>query len=300
MLRVSPSRIVVATQSLVIRSRRPPVSKDLSFHTFNPKSQGKIKKAGLAFAAFALVWLGLIAQSGWVRYHERAGSIAFKNLKIPDELALAQNDPAQWLSPADRKTIEEGKRDYYRATDAGFFRNADAMPKLAWFEYLSGDTERAVRRLAVAAEYQQDQARALSLYYRGAILNRMGRYDEAIKDLDAALAERDDLILAREERGESLGQLGRRQEAITAWTDAVRRNPNLPVATTFLAGAGDALARPDAVALYEKQANSITPNDPYFIWMLGLRLKNLGMTDRAEKNFNRAIQLDSSFRNRRN
>ncbi len=43
--------------------------------------------------------------------------------------------------------------------------------------------------------------------------NRLGRQEEALASLDQALAERSDLILAREERGESLWRLGRRQAA---------------------------------------------------------------------------------------
>jgi len=49
--------------------------------------------------------------------------------------------------------------------------------------------------LGRSAAYQKGEAKALSLYYRGAILNRLGRYDQAQASLDQALAERDDLIL---------------------------------------------------------------------------------------------------------
>jgi hypothetical protein len=66
--------------------------------------------------------------------------------------------------------------------------------------------------LAEAATHQQGQAKALSLYYRGAILNRLRRYDEARMNLDQALAERADLILAREEKGESLWQWAARRK----------------------------------------------------------------------------------------
>ena len=44
--------------------------KRMSFYRFNLKSSGRIQKAGWAFLAFAIVWIGLNAHSGWVRYHE--------------------------------------------------------------------------------------------------------------------------------------------------------------------------------------------------------------------------------------
>ena len=111
--------------------------------------------------------------------------------------------------------------------ELGLFVNSEALPKLAWFEYLLGNAEQSIQLLGQAASYQKDESKALSLYYRGAILNRVGRHEEARASLDEALAERDDLILARQEKGESLWQLGRRDEAISVWTDAVQRNPRL-------------------------------------------------------------------------
>ncbi len=269
-----------------------------TFYKFDLKSDGKLRRAGWIFLIFSLIWLGITWQNGWIRYHEYAGEQAFRSLQIPDELALAQSDPSQWISPADRKNIDIGKRDLYRALDAGFFRNSDALPKLAWFEYLSGDTDKAVQRLGIAADLQTGEPRALSLYYRGAILNRMGRYDEALAALDQALLERPDLVLAREESGESLWLLGRYQEATSAWTGAVRKNQALALATEFLAGAAASMGNRELAIKLEKEAAKNTPEDPYFHWMLGMRLQNVGMNALADKHFKIAIEIDPSFQSR--
>ena len=215
-------------------------ARELSFYRFNLKSSGKIHKAGWAFAIFACAWIGLNAHSGWVRYHEFFGNLAFQKIQLADELALAQANPGRWLSPADRENIVNGKRHYDAASKLGLFVNSEALPKLAWFEYLLGDPERSVQTLGKAANYQKDESKALSLYYRGAILNRLGRYDEARTSLDQALAERDDLILARQEKGESLWQLGRREEAVSVWKKAVQHNPQLALTNNELAGAARA------------------------------------------------------------
>lgn len=289
--------IATVTTFLALRTFRMFRAADLSFYKFNLKSGGSIRTAGWAFLSFAIAWIGLNAHSGWVRYHERLGALAFESIRIPDELALAQTNPDQWLSSADRKNITDGKSHLDSAVTAGLFTNSFALPKLAWMEYLSGNTGRAVDLLAESAEHQSGQAKALSLYYRGAILNRLGRPDEALGNLDAALAEAPNLVTAREEKGESLWRLGRRDEAISAWGEGVRTNPALPVTNNFLAAAQQ--GKPDALT-YERQADTYTPADPLFHWMLGLRLQNLGMTAQAERQFARAIRLNPAFRSRQN
>jgi Flp pilus assembly protein TadD len=55
----------------------------------------------------------------------------------------------------------------------------------------------------------------------------------------------------------------------------------------------------EAAARYGEKADQITPADPLFHWMLGLRLENLGMKDLAEKHFAQAIQLNPEFKRAR-
>jgi tetratricopeptide (TPR) repeat protein/NAD-dependent dihydropyrimidine dehydrogenase PreA subunit len=289
----SVTTFVVLWTAKLVRQR------DLSFLRFLLKSSGRVQPAGWVFAAFALPWIGLVAHNGWVRYHESLGTQAYERIRIPDELALAQAKPEAWLTPADRQIVDVGRRHLQAAADRGLVANVDALPKLAWLHYLAGDTEQAVDLLGTTALRQHGQGKALGLYYRGAILNRLGRQDQALQSLDAALAERPDLIVAREERGESLWRLGRRQDAIAAWRDALERNPSLILANSLLAGALDAVGQRDAAAAQEAQADRATPDDPYVHWMIGLRLQQIGMGRLADKHFRRAIQLDPRFRSRR-
>jgi len=287
------------TTFLTLRTWRLLRAKEMSFYHFNLKSSGIVQKAGWGFLILAVIWIGLNAHSGWVRYHEYEGNRSFQKVQIPDELALAQADPETWLGPMDRENIVAGRNHFQAASRFGFFVNSAALPKLAWFAYLSGDAEQSINLLGQAASYQQGQARALSLYYRGTILNRLGRHEQAQTSLDDALAERPDLILAREEKGESLWQLGRKDEAVSVWSDAVQRNAGLVLANNQLAGALAFLGKPEEAVAHEKQADQFTPDDPYYHWMIGLRLQNLGMDQLAEKHFQRAIQLNPGFRLRR-
>ena len=269
-------------------------ARELSFYRFTFKSHGEIRKAGWAFAAFAIAWIGLNAHCGWVRYHEFSGNVAFQRIQLPDELALAQLDPARWLSPADHENILRGKKHYETASKFGFFVNNEAQPKQAWFEYLLGNAAEAVQLLQQAAAHQKGELKALSLYYRAAILNRLGRHQEALASLDAALGERDDLILARQEKGEALWQLGRREEAVAVWGDALERNPRLALVNNELAGAERASGKLEQAATHEEQADKFTPNDAMFQWVIARRLQDLGMTELAEKHFQQAERLDAN------
>ena len=279
------------TTFLALKTWRLLRARELSFYRFNLRSSGKMHKAGLVFVVCACAWIGFNVHCGWVRYHEFLGNLAFNKVHLPDELALAQLDPARWLSPADRENIVQGKDHYLVASRTGLFANSEALPKLAWFEYLLGDAEQSVQTLGRAAAHQKDQSKALSLYYRGAILNRLSRYDEARATLDEALAERDDLILARQEKGESLWQLGRRGEAVSVWVDAVQRNARLALANNELAGAAIASGKLEEADRYEKQADRFTPNDPLYHWVMARRLQDLGMTELAKKHFEQSGQV---------
>ena len=291
--------VATVTTFLTLRIIKLFRSKDLSFYRFNLKASGKISKAGWIFLSLSVYWIGLNAHSGFIRYHESFGARAFEQIRIFDELALAQKNPAQWLSPADRQTISEGKNHLQTAAKFGLFTNKEALSKLAWFEFLSGNADQAVNLLGKAADHQSGQGKALSLYYRGAILNRSGQYEEALENLDQAIAERPDLLTAREEKGVSLWQSGRKEEAIEVWKEITQANPALPLTNNFLTGAYASLGQTQEAKIYEKQADSYTPNDPYFSWMLGLRLQNVGMYTLAEKHFQRAIQMNPSFRQRK-
>jgi polyferredoxin/Flp pilus assembly protein TadD len=292
--------IAAITTFLVLKTWKLLSTKHQSFYRFSLKSSGKFQPAGWIFLVFAMSWVGLVVHSGWVRYHESIGANVFADLKIPDELALARANPVRWLSASDQTNITEGKRHFNTAVNNGLLTNAYALQRLAWFEYLSGNTKRAIDLLGTAAEHHSGQTKALSLSYRGAMLNRLGRYDEALVSLDEALIEAPDLLTAREERGESLWQLGRKQEAVAAWRDAVGRNAGLPLAHSFLAGAAASEGKGEEAADHEKRAAQYTPDDPLFHWMLGLRLQNVGMNALVEKHFARAIELNPEFRKARN
>lgn len=280
--------VASVTTFLALKMWRLFKERDLALYKFVLKASGKISGPGWAFAVLSILWIGVNVHCGFIRIHEFLGDRAFQSLRIPDDLALAQLNPDRWLSPSDRQAVVDGKKHFRAVLDFGLFRSSDALQKLAWFEYLGGNAEKSVPLLEKAAAVQRGEGKALSLYYRGAILNRLGQFEQASVSLDQALATRDDLILARQEKGESLWQLGRTTEALATWSDAVRRNPNLALVANELAGAERSMGRAEEAAAHEQQADQSTPDNPYFHWMLAQRLQSLGMTDLAQKHFQRS------------
>ena len=291
--------IAGVTTFLAVRIVKLARSENVTFLKYLLKNGGAFTRAGWIFSAFASIWIALVAHSGWIHYHESAGAAAYAKIQIPDELALARPNPRAWLSATDKENIADGRAHLNTAYRRGFFTNEFALPKLAWLEYLAGNTDESVQLLTEAAEHQEGQAFALSLYYRGAILNRLRRFDDGLKSLDEAILERPDLITAREERGESLWQLGRRDEAVAEWNDVVQTSPNLVLANYLLAGAAAENGQADQALSLENQAESATPADALFHWMIGMRLQNVGMKGLAERSFQRAITLNPEFRRAR-
>jgi polyferredoxin/Tfp pilus assembly protein PilF len=288
------------TTFLVMKTGRLLRASHATFYRVELKTAGRIRGAGWAFLSFALPWIAVTAHSGWVRYHEAVGARGFEVIAIPDELALADANPLARLSSPERANIVAGREHLRRALDFGLFTNVEALPKLAWLEFLSGNAERSVQLLATAATRQTGQARALSLYYRGAILNRLGQHAQAQASLDQALTERPDLILAREELGESLWRAGRHEDAVAVWSDAVQRNPQLVVANNQLAGAAMLEGNPEAARAHRQRADQATPPEPLFHWVLGMRLQNIGMHTLAAEHFERALRLDPALAGNRN
>ena len=73
----------------------------------------------------------------------------------------------------------------------------------------------------------------------------------------------------------------------------------IALANNLLAGAAALSGRPEAAIAHEASADRNTPANPFFHWVIGLRLQGVGMGGLAEKHFRRAIDLDPGFRSAR-
>jgi len=290
--------IACVTTFLVVQLYKMMRSASVSFYSWNLRNSKGVTRKGWIFVALASIWIGVNVHSGWIRYNEIGGAAAYESLRVPDELAIAQADPGTWLSDVEKENVRRGREYFYRSRSTALFTNKEAVAKLAWLEFFDGDASIAADRLAESAELMGGQTRGLNYYYRGAVLNTVGRYADAIQSFEKALAQSPELIVAEQEKGTSLWQLGRREEAMNVWKRASDRGPNLPLAAIFLSSASTAAGDSVGASMFQKQAESVTPPDARYLWMVGLRLRSLGFNEQADRYFLRAIQMEPSLRQR--
>ena len=291
--------IAAVTTLLVVKTWQFVSAKTVTLHRIRLKAAGKLFPLGIVFLGFSFLWVATVIHSGYIRYNESAGRGVFENLRVPDELMLADPNPKQWLTVTQKSEIESGKEHYYRAERAALLTNTYAVSKLAWLEYVSGEREKALKRLSKATRVQEGKERALSFYYRGMILNRSGKYEQALKEFDSALELRPDLTVALEGKGESLWKLDQKRKAVSTWNSTLGRDPRLVVTANFLAAEAEQRGDTKQATYYENIAARSTARDGLFLWMVGLRLNEAGFKNRANKVFDIAIRLDPKLSSRR-
>jgi tetratricopeptide (TPR) repeat protein len=290
--------IACVTTFLAVRLYQVARSTNISFYSWNLRNSKGVTTKGWIFVALASIWIVINIHSGWIVYNEIGGRTAYDTITIPDELAIAQADPGTWLDDIGRENVRRGREYYHRSRSTALFTNKEAVARFAWLEFFNGDANAAADRLGESAELMSGQTRALNLYYRGAVLNTVGRHDEAIQSFDKALAESPTLIVAEQEKGVAIWQLGRREEAMNVWKRVADANPNLPLANVFLATASASAGDTENAAAFGRQADKVVPADARYLFMVGLRLRSLGFKDQAERYFLRAIQMEPSLRPR--
>jgi tetratricopeptide (TPR) repeat protein len=141
----------------------------------------------------------------------------------------------------------------------------------------------------VLAARPQD-ARALA--ERGHQLWHLQRYDEALENLQLAIAIDPDLSAARFHLGRALDSSGEWYAAVAAYRDAIRLDANEPTShlqlgIVLLEGTGD----PDAAILEFREAIRLQPDDGPAHYNLGIALKTRGDLDAAIEAYREAIRL---------
>jgi tetratricopeptide (TPR) repeat protein len=127
---------------------------------------------------------------------------------------------------------------------------------------------------------------------KGASLDSLGRYDEAIRCYEKALEIDPRYAAAWNNKGSSLDCLGRYDEAIRCCEKALEIDPRNAAAWTNKGSSLDSLGRYDEAIRCCEKALEIDPQDAAAWNNKGLSLKNLGRYDEAIRCYEKALEID--------
>jgi len=132
-------------------------------------------------------------------------------------------------------------------------------------------------------------------FYVGYCYDKLGRYDEEIDAYKQAIRIKPDLAEAHNNLGVTYGNLGRYDEAIESCKQAIRIKPDLAEAHNNLGLAYSSLGRYDKAIESYKQALRIKPDFAEANYNLGFAYGSLGQYDKAIESYKQAIRIKPDY-----
>ena len=129
----------------------------------------------------------------------------------------------------------------------------------------------------------------------GTVFDRLGKYQEAIAQFTEALRINPNFAEAHNNLGNVFDRLGKYQEAIAQYTEALRINPNFAEAHNNLGNVFDRLGKyQEAIAQYT-EALRINPNFAEAHYNLGNVFDRLGKYQEAVAQYTEALRINPNF-----
>jgi tetratricopeptide (TPR) repeat protein/tRNA A-37 threonylcarbamoyl transferase component Bud32 len=213
-----------------------------------------------------------------------AGAALEQAVDADPRLAEAYNALAQVRS-------DEG--DYEAAVTAWEQAIEEAPDEPAYYVALAGGLEKLGRLPIAQAAYEQALALkddANTRVYLALALQQQGRLDDAISELQRALALDATNDLAYSGLGDIYLQQGRLEEAEVAYRAALARQESSPVHAQ-LARVYELLGRPDEAVQEIRQAINLDPEDEWAYVQLASLLASAGELDAAAEHYATASEL---------
>jgi tetratricopeptide (TPR) repeat protein len=171
---------------------------------------------------------------------------------------------------------------------------SDAKPISRWhdrddaFEDIAKGLRKVVKELQILLKTKEE------LLEEGNTLYSLQRYDEAIRAFDQAIRLDPNYASAHYNKGNSLGNLQRYDEAIRAFDQAIRLDPNYAAAYYNKGNSLHNLQRYDEAISAFDQAIRLNPNDPSAYYNKGVALQHLRRNNEADTAFKKAKELGLS------
>jgi tetratricopeptide (TPR) repeat protein len=129
----------------------------------------------------------------------------------------------------------------------------------------------------------------------GVTLMRLGKVQEAIGHYEQALRRNPDFCTAHNNLGSALLQAGKATEAIRHYEQALRIKPDFAEAHNNLGNALDELDRPQEAVGHYEQALRIKPDYADAHYNFGVTLEKLGRTQEAIQHYEQARRIKPDF-----
>ncbi|MCX6701410.1 MAG: tetratricopeptide repeat protein [Methanomicrobiales archaeon] len=142
-----------------------------------------------------------------------------------------------------------------------------------------------------------DEPQAMDYNNRGNELGRLGRYEEALASFDQAIRIKPDLYVAWGGRGIALGNLGRHAEALASFDQVLKINPDLSETWNFRGYALERLDRNNEAVTSYNRALKIDPGNSQAWYNRGIALGNLGRHAEAVESYDQALMISPNDSN---
>jgi len=169
-------------------------------------------------------------------------------------------------------------------------KNFAARQLLALLRFQEGRDQDALNQIEAALALQPDAAEALAI--RGNILIRLQRLNDALASFDQAIAEKPGYAEAFYNRGNCRQYLGRHEDAVADYSRALALNPDYEPALTNRGNALGKLRRFSQALTDYEAALRLRPGDPLALYHRANALKDLQRFGEALADYDRALALD--------
>ena len=202
-----------------------------------------------------------------------------------------------------REAWVEGKYDKLRAIEKDA-HETESTEALVYVVKMLNDQARQAKGEETIPLYDEVVARfghtrkpaimeqvARALFNKGVTLGELGKYEEALRAFDKAIELKPDYPLAWYNKGLTLGELGKYEEALRAYDKAIELKPDYPLAWFSKGYAlGELGKHEEELRAYDK-AIELKPDDPDAWFNKGVALGELGKYEEALRAFDKAIEL---------
>lgn len=183
------------------------------------KRGAHLTASGYWFITGSLIFFLLLGHSAALQGQLWLGRSAFRTANIPDIVWLPEND---WLVTTDdmtRSQINKASAAFDWVDRWGLLTTPSSLINITWLQLTRGEdkaAERTMRRLIALAPEHGEAYRGL-----GSVLRKLGRLDEAVEAYRQALSHEPSLSIARTELGLLLAAQGRPDDALALYREGV-------------------------------------------------------------------------------